>query len=481
MALLSFLQAVLRTLSPLEAVAVVTGIVYVVLIMRRRRWGWVAGAISSSIYVYLSALAHLPMQSALQGYYVVMAAFGWWSWARNASEQGGRIFRWHGRQHAVALVLIAIASALSARLLATETHAAWPLLDSLTTWISLVATWMVTRSVLENWWYWICADSVMVFLFARQGYPYTAGLFAAYMIIACFGFRAWRRRWQSQSSAAPAVPAEVASPPAAALALVPGLEQGAAPQLLQRLVGGHINDTWRVDTVSGCYTLRLDGPAAMRPGVERNRELLLHSAAAAAGLAPPIVLAVPAAQLLVCAFLPGRTWSDADFQDLQNLQRLGERLALLHQLAPPAALVARFDPYALTQSYLQQAAGAGPLPDENTAVLRQLRCALDEIEAAAARPVIVHGDLPYGNVLENSQLWLLDWEYAQLADPIYDMACIAAHLPLSSSLQQRLLAAAGLGAAGDARRLPAATFVYRALTWAWHLARAERCAAPTFC
>ena len=137
-------------------------------------------------------------------------------------------------------------------------------------------------------------------------------------------------------------------PRAAALALVPGLGQGAAPLHLQRLAGGHINETWRVDTSLGQYTLRLDGPAAMRPGVARNRELLLHAAAAAAGLAPPIVCAVPAAQLLVCQYLQGRTWNDADFQDPAALQRLGERLQLLHGLSPPAALEARFDPHALT-------------------------------------------------------------------------------------------------------------------------------------
>ena len=280
--------------------------------------------------------------------------------------------------------------------------------------------------------------------------------------------------------ATPAAIATALKPPAAALALVPGLEQGATPLLLQRLAGGHINETWRVDTALGQYTLRLDGPAAMRPGVARNRELLLHASAAAAGLAPPIVRAVPAAQLLVCEFLSGRTWGDADFQDPDALQRLGERLALLHQLMPPASLAAHFDPYALVQNYLRQAAGVAPLPSQSAEVLRQLRYALAGIEDAAARPVVVHGDLPYGNVLENSQLWLLDWEYAQLADPIYDVACIVAHLPLSSTLAQRLLAAAGLGAARARRRLPAAAFVYRALTWAWHLARAERCAAPSF-
>lgn len=274
------------------------------------------------------------------------------------------------------------------------------------------------------------------------------------------------------------------TPSVAALALVPGLEQGAAPLRLQPLAGGHINTTWRVDTALGRYTLRLDGPAAMRPGVARDRELLLHAAAAAAGLAAPIVRAEPAAQRLVCEYLSGRTWTEAHFQDPAALQRLGERLQLLHSLTPPGALVppaagaTRFDPEALTLSYLRQAAGAGVAVDGSGHVVAQLREALAQIAAAAARPVVVHGDLPYGNVLEGERLWLLDWEYAQVADPIYDVASIVAHLPLASGLQQRLLAAAGLGPA--AGRLPAAAFVYRVLTWAWHLARGERCEAPSW-
>jgi nicotinamide mononucleotide transporter len=89
-------------------------------------------------------------------------------------------------------------SLLSARLLATETRAAWPLLDSLTTWTSFLATWLVARSVLENWCYWIAADIIMVFLFMRQGYLPTAGLFSSYIIVALFGFRAWLARYRRQ-------------------------------------------------------------------------------------------------------------------------------------------------------------------------------------------------------------------------------------------------------------------------------------------
>ena len=193
---------VMGSMSAAEAVAIAAGITYVLLILRRNRWGWVAGAASSCIYIVLATRAHLPMQSALQVYYVVMAVYGWFSWTRNAAEQEGRIFRWPLRRHLLAVSFIIIASLLSARLLASETQAAWPILDSLTTWTSLLATWLVTRSVLENWFYWLCADAIMVFLFTRQGYPFTAGLFLTYMVVACFGLRSWWRRYRLQSSAA---------------------------------------------------------------------------------------------------------------------------------------------------------------------------------------------------------------------------------------------------------------------------------------
>ncbi len=96
-------------------------------------------------------------------------------------------------------LLLLTASALSAQFLARETQAAWPLLDSFTTWTSLLATWMLARSVLENWLYWISADLIMVCLFMRQGYPYTAGLFFVYTVVSVLGLRAWWKRYRRQA------------------------------------------------------------------------------------------------------------------------------------------------------------------------------------------------------------------------------------------------------------------------------------------
>jgi nicotinamide mononucleotide transporter len=185
------LLADLRATSALEFLAVLTGIVYIVLIVRRQRLGWVAGAISSGIYVWLAARSRLPMQSALQAYYVAMSVYGWVSWTRNQQQEQGRIYHWGLRRNLLAIAVMIVAGVASARWLASETQAAWPLLDSISTAISLLATWMVARSVLENWLYWIVADLIMVFLFVRQGHPFTAGLFMVYLVMATLGFRQW--------------------------------------------------------------------------------------------------------------------------------------------------------------------------------------------------------------------------------------------------------------------------------------------------
>jgi nicotinamide mononucleotide transporter len=185
-----------------ELLAVLLGVAYILLIMRRNRIGWLAGAVSSGIYVYLSARAQLPMQALLQVYYVLMAAYGWHEWTRTQQQPAGGIGRWPWRAHVAALGTIAVLSLLTARWLQLETHAAWPYLDSATTWTSLLATWLVARLKLENWLYWMAADAVTLFLFAAQGHPFSALLFGFYLLIASFGYREWRHQYQRQSQSA---------------------------------------------------------------------------------------------------------------------------------------------------------------------------------------------------------------------------------------------------------------------------------------
>ena len=259
-------------------------------------------------------------------------------------------------------------------------------------------------------------------------------------------------------------------PPDWALARVPGLETGEPPLRVERLGGGTVNQVFRIDSRAGRFVLRLDGPSWRRPGVDRGRELQLHRAAAAAGIAPALLRAAPDAHgLLVSEFHEGRIWRDADYGERGSLRRLGERLQRLHAITPPR--VAPFDPWQVAQGYVRQI-GPGHAA-ALAAVLARLRGATAAVRTGAASRCIVHGDLWQGNVLQARRVWLLDWEYAQLADPLMDLACVLAYYPAARRHRLDLAAAAGLSSRALARELAPRVYVYRALSWLWHLARAE--------
>ena len=197
-ALDAFIAGLVAT-SPLEAASVILGIAYSVLAVRRSRWCWVSGGISSAILVYLFARARLPMQSALQMFYVAMSAYGFRSWVRHEKDADSVVTTWPLRAHLVAWIVILALSALSSRWLSAETGAAWPFLDSVTTWASLVATWLVVRMKLENWLYWIAIDVVLTYLCAAQKLPFLGLLYATYLGISVVGFLAWLKTYRLQA------------------------------------------------------------------------------------------------------------------------------------------------------------------------------------------------------------------------------------------------------------------------------------------
>ena len=268
------------------------------------------------------------------------------------------------------------------------------------------------------------------------------------------------------------MPAAAQWPTAAALAWVPGVRAGAAPLHIERLLGGSVNDSWRVDTEQGRFVLRIDGPAWRRPGVDRQREQRLHEAAARGAIAPRLLLRADADGVQVCEYHEGRTWVEADFIEPLQLQRLGERLAQLHGLPLPPG-IAPFDPVACGREYLRAISAEVVASTSATAIVAEIDAAARQVEEGTAGLAIVHGDLAHGNLLDGAQLWLLDWEYAQCADPLYDVACALAYYPRTRSRATPLLAAAGLSAGGHGARLEAAIRVYDGLSRLWHLARAS--------
>jgi nicotinamide mononucleotide transporter len=191
--LMAPLWAGLLATSPLEALAVLSGLVYVVLAVPRSRWCWVAGGLSSLIYVWLSARARLPMQSLLQAWYVGVAVYGFLRWSREVITRVS-LLSWRG--HVAGIAASLLTAAAIGRFLAGQTQAVSPYMDASTTVLSVFASWLTARAKLENWLYWIVVDAALAWLYAEQGLVFTAFLFLVYLVIAAAGFIEWLKTYR---------------------------------------------------------------------------------------------------------------------------------------------------------------------------------------------------------------------------------------------------------------------------------------------
>jgi nicotinamide mononucleotide transporter len=179
--------------SPWEMAAVALAIAYLLLALAENNWCWLCAFVSTAIYTVLFWEVSLLMESVLNIYYMAMAIYGWQQWRRGGDGEVLAITRWRLPQHLVVLALIAMLTIVTGFIMSRNTDAAWPYIDSLTTWASVVTTFLVAKKVLENWLYWIVIDAVSIFLYLDRSMNLTAMLYVAYVVIAVFGFLAWRR------------------------------------------------------------------------------------------------------------------------------------------------------------------------------------------------------------------------------------------------------------------------------------------------
>ena len=181
--------------------AALLGLAYLLLAVRRNLLCWLCAFISTAIYLVLFARAALYMQSLLQVFYLVMAVYGFIDWRKGRTDDGevadSLVDSDAARTGRCAVV---VASVVNGWLLAQNTDAAAPYLDSFVTWGSVVTTWMVARRVIENWLYWIVVDAVAAWLYFTQGLLATTLLFVIYLGIVVRGYFVWRRE---QAATAP--------------------------------------------------------------------------------------------------------------------------------------------------------------------------------------------------------------------------------------------------------------------------------------
>ena len=216
------------------------------------------------------------------------------------------------------------------------------------------------------------------------------------------------------------------------------------------LGGGITNHNVKVVRPDGIYVLRVAGRDTDLLGIDRTVELAATRAAAAAGIGPEVVDFVEPEGWLVTGFVDGKIPPPERLREPAELQRVAAALRAFHQ-GPP--IPGRFQALEVVEAYRDTALErGGTLPDAFTRAHELAR----QIAARRAdqQPRPCHNDLLNANFIDDGErLVIVDWEYAGMGDPFFDLANFSINHELDVDGRAQLLA----GYAGDASPAALAT------------------------
>ena len=234
-----------------------------------------------------------------------------------------------------------------------------------------------------------------------------------------------------------------------------------APEGARMLEGGKTNQNILITDAGKRYVVRF-GQDIPEHGILRWHELMVNRAAVAAGLSPAIHHSAPG--VLVSEFVEALPITAQDLARPGAIEALAALLRRVHvdtqrHLSGP---VLSFWVFHILRDYARQLRerGSSHLP-----LIPGLLAEAEGLEAAIGPVTMVlgHNDLLPGNILKGvDRLWLIDWEYAGLGSPLFDLGGLASNNGFTEAQERLLLSAYHDAPADDAL---------------WHRYQAMKCAS----
>jgi thiamine kinase-like enzyme len=224
---------------------------------------------------------------------------------------------------------------------------------------------------------------------------------------------------------------------------------------VEPLGGGITNRNFKVSLDGEAFVLRVGGKDTELLGIDRAGEHAASRMAAGLGLAPEVVAFVEPEGYLVTRYVEGEVGR-------VDVERVGAVLRRLHE---GPALPSRFDSFRIVEIYRATALERGGAVPPAYASAKELADRIERVRGSVtARPC--HNDLLNANfIADGDRLWIVDWEYAGMGDPFFDLANFAVNHELDEEGERRLLAAYG---SDDRDALVAMRFMsdFREAMWA---------------
>ena len=187
-------------MSPLEIIAVIISVIGVTLTVKRNMWCWWFNFAAFVLYAYLFYEFKLYGETILQFFFIVVNFYGFYHWFKGKQQDHEiRIEPIAKKTVIFQMLLAALGGLIFGLTLKHFTYAAVPMLDSQLAAFSLLATYWTSRKHIATWVLWIVVDIVYVGMFIYKDLFLTAGLYAAFVGLAAFGWWQWEQVKKKQA------------------------------------------------------------------------------------------------------------------------------------------------------------------------------------------------------------------------------------------------------------------------------------------
>lgn len=154
------------------------------------------GILSTAIFVYLLSVYGLLGDLVINAYYFIMSIYGWYFWTRKVDEEHYTPItrtNYKEKQICVGIFIGTLIFIFIIYKIFDKWNSWTAYVDTLTTAIFFVAMWLLARKKLENWILLLIGNIISFPLYFYKGLVFTSFQFLLLMVIAIYGYRAWKK------------------------------------------------------------------------------------------------------------------------------------------------------------------------------------------------------------------------------------------------------------------------------------------------
>ena len=186
----------------LEIVASVMGVLNVWLLARQKVINFLFGGIAVACFAYIyfqTGFFALAILSIIQ---LCFNIYGWYFWVKNKGEEDvAPTTKLSVKAMVTWTAIILAATAIWSFLQIKYTGATNPYLDALIAVMGLVAQYLLSKKILDNWYIWIAMNTMLLVVCATSGLYVMFILNLINLFISIDGLREWREDFKAQSQA----------------------------------------------------------------------------------------------------------------------------------------------------------------------------------------------------------------------------------------------------------------------------------------